>query len=81
MLPRSGNTDIMSEFDQIVMFYLMTKRRINLVRLILDFIITSVGAKRKKHASLPYNMFLTRVFNKAQVPFWLEKGPTTKDLP
>ena len=63
MLPRSGNTNVMSEVDQMVMFCLMTKRKINLVRLILDFIIAVVGAK--KHASLPYGMFLTKVFNKA----------------
>ena len=32
-----------------VMFYLMAKRRINLVRLILDFIIiASISAKKKE---------------------------------
>ena len=50
------------------MFYLMTKRRINLVRLIFDFIIATIVVEKKKHASLPYGMFLTKVFNKAQLP-------------
>ena len=64
-----------------VMFCFMTKKKINLVRLILDFIIATVGAEKKKHASLPYGMFLTKVFNKAQFPFAGErpdnKCPTT----
>ena len=68
MLPRSGNIDVVSEVDQMAMFCLMTKRRINLVRLNFNFIIAAVGAKKKKHATLPYGMFLTRVFNKAQLP-------------
>ena len=58
----------MSEVDHMVMFCLMTKRKINLVRLILDFIIVAIGVEKKKHASIPYGMFLTRVFNKAQFP-------------
>ena len=81
VLPRNGNTDVMSDVDQMVIFYLMTKRRINLVRLILDFIITTIDAEKKKHASLPYGMFLTKVFNKAQLPQVAErsndKRPTT----
>ena len=63
------------------MFYLMTKGKINLVRLILDFIIVVFGAERNKHASPSYGMFLTKVFNKAQLPLAGErandKRPTT----
>ena len=65
MLPQSGNIDVMTEVDHMVMFYPMTRRRINLVRLILDFILVAVNAKRRKHATLPYGMFLTKVFIKA----------------
>ena len=61
MLSESGNMDVMSEIDQMVIFYLMTKRKINLVRLTLDFILSAVGAKRRKYTTLPYGMFLTRV--------------------
>ena len=68
VLPRSGNIDVMSKLDQMVMFYLMTRRKINLVRLILNFIISVIGAERRRHATLPYGMFLTRVFNKSQLP-------------
>ena len=81
VLLRSGNTDVMSKVDHMVMFCLMTKTKINLVRLILYFIIAAIGAKKKKHASLPYSMFLTIVFNKAQFPLVGEKSnnkrPTT----
>ena len=56
----------MSEVDRMVMFCLMSKKRINLVRLILDFIIAAVGVEKKKHASLPFGMFLNCVVNKAQ---------------
>ena len=42
-------TEVMTDVDQMVMFCLLTKRRINLVRLILDFIIYSVHAKRRRH--------------------------------
>ena len=50
------------------MFYLITRRKINLVRLILDFILLAVNAERRRHATLPYGMFLTRVFIQAQLP-------------
>ena len=73
VLPRSGNTDVMSGVNYIVMFCLMTKKGINLVRLILDFIIVAEEAKQKKYASLPYGMFLTRVFIKTQFPSKCEK--------
>ena len=65
VLPQSSNTDVMTKVDQMVSFFLMTKRRINLVRLILDFILATVNAERRRHATLPYSMFLTRVFIKA----------------
>ena len=68
MLPWSGNIDVMTELDQMVMFYFMTKRRINLVRLILDFILTAINIERRRHATLPYGMFLTRVFIRAPLP-------------
>ena len=56
-----------------VMFYLMTRKRINLVRLILDFIIFTIGAERRRHATLAYNMFLIKVFIKTQLPLDGEK--------
>ena len=65
---------MMSGVDHMVMFYLMTKRKINLVRMILDFIITTIGAQKKKHATLPYGMFLTPVFINAQYPLNSEKA-------
>ena len=68
VLPRSGNTDVMTEVDQMVMFCLMTRRKINLIRLILDFILSTVNAKRKRHVALSYGMFLTRVFTQAHLP-------------
>ena len=51
-----------------VIFCLITMRRINLVRLILDFILSAINAERRRHATLPYGMFLTRVFVRAQLP-------------
>ena len=78
MLLRNGNTDIMSEANHMVMFCLMTKRNINLVRLILDFIIAAISVGKKKHASLLYGMLLTKVFNKLSF-LWLEKGMTIRD--
>ena len=65
MLPRMGNADVMTEVDQMVMFCLMTRRRINLVRLILDFILSTVDAARRSHAAILYSMFLTKVFTRA----------------
>ena len=81
MMPRSGNIDVMTEVDQMLVFYLMTRRRTNLVRLILDFILATVNAERRRHAALPYGMFLTRVFIRAQLPLYGHridnKRPTT----
>ena len=51
-----------------VMFYLMSRRKINLVRLILDFILAAINAKKRRLATLSYGIFLTRVFTKAQLP-------------
>ena len=67
MLPGSGKTNVMSEVDLMVMFCLMIRRRINLVRSVLDFIISATGAERRRHVTLPYGMFLTKVFIKAQL--------------
>ena len=81
VLPRSGNTYVMSEMDHMVMFCRMTRRSINLVRLILDFIISAISAERRRHATLPYGMFFTKVFIKAQLLLDSErcdkKRPTT----
>ena len=63
-----GNIDVMTKVDQMVMFYLLTRRRINLVRLILDFMLFIVDAARRSHASLLYSMFLTRMFTRSQLP-------------
>ena len=68
VLPRIGNTDVMTEADQMVMFYHMTRRKINLVRSILDFILSAIDIARRSHTALPYGMFLTRVFIRAQLP-------------
>ena len=65
VLPRMGNTDVITEGHQMVMIYLMTRRRINLVRLILDFILSAVDTARRSHAAVPYGMFLIRVFTRA----------------
>ena len=62
MLPRIGNTNVMIEVDQMVMFCLMTRRMINLVRLILDFILSAMDVVRRSHPALSYGMFLTRFF-------------------
>ena len=64
MLPRIGNTDVMT--DHMVMFCLMTKRRINLIRLILDYMLSAIDAARRSHAALPYGMLLTQLFMRAQ---------------
>ena len=67
MLSRMGNTDIMTEVDHMVMFCLMIRRRINLVRFILDYTLSAIDAARRSHAALPYGMLLTRVFIRAQL--------------
>ena len=74
MLPQGANIDVMIEVDQMaVMFCLMTKRRINLVRLILDFTLAAVNAKRRRHATLLYGMFLTRVFHQSLIAIrWVQ---------
>ena len=58
----------MTDVDYIVMFYLMTKRRINLVRLILDYTLSAIDAARRSHATLSYGMLLTHVFMRVQLP-------------
>ena len=65
VLPRMGNTDVMTEVDHMVMFCLMTRRRINLIRLILDYMLTTIDDLRRSHATLPYGMLLIRIFPRA----------------
>ena len=76
-----GNTDVITEVNHMVMFCLMTKRRINLIRLILDYMLLAIDAARRSHAALPYGMLLTQVFMRAQLPVdghrKDEKCPTT----
>ena len=48
------------------------------MRLILDFINAIVGAEKKKQARLPYGMFLSRVFNKAQLSLAGERSDNKK---
>ena len=57
----------MIDVDQMVMFSHMTRRRINLVRLIIDFIIAAVSAEKRRHFTLPYGMFLISIFIRAQL--------------
>ena len=80
VLPRSGKIDVMTKVDQMVMFYLMTKRRINLIRLILDFIISTIGVKRRRHATLPYGMFSPECSLRHNY-HRMDKDLTIKDLP
>ena len=68
VLPRGGKSKVMTNVDQMVMFCLLTRRKINLVRLILDFIISSIHAERRRHFTLPYGMPLTRIVTRAQLP-------------
>ena len=67
VLPSSGNIDVMTEVDQTVIFGLMTSKRINLVKLILDFILSAVNIEKRRHTTLPYGMFLTCIFTRAQL--------------
>ena len=67
VLPRMWNTGIMIEVDQMVIFYLMTRRRINLVRLILDYTFSIVDTARMSHVALPYGMLFTCVFMRSQL--------------
>ena len=65
VLPRNGNIDVMTKVDQMVVFCFINRGRINPVRLILDFLLAAVNAKRRKYATIPYGMFLTKVFIRA----------------
>ena len=51
-----------------VMFCPMTKRRINPIRLILDYMLLAIDAARRSHAALSYGILLTQVFMRAQLP-------------
>ena len=68
VLPRMGNSDIMMEVDHMVMFCLVTRRRINLVGLILHYMLSAIDDVRRSHVAMPYDMLLTYVFVRAQLP-------------
>ena len=44
-----------------------------MVRLILDFILTTVNVESKSHTNVPYGMFLTRVFIRANCR-WIDRA-------
>ena len=72
-----GNTDAMTELDHMVMFCLL----INLIKLILDYMLTAIDDSRRRHTALPYGMLLICIFARAQLPIndhrKDEKCPTT----
>ena len=59
----------------------MTRRKIKLVRLILDYMLSAMDEARRNHAAMSYGMLLTRVFVRVQLPVdghrKDEKRPTT----
>ena len=63
-----GNTDVMTEVGLIVMFCLMIRRKINLIRLILYYILSAIDDARRSHVAMACGMLLIRVFTRAQLP-------------
>lgn len=60
--------DAMARMHILTLFYVMTKRRVNLNRLIMHYLLFVIKGDKKKNNWHPYGMLLIRVFKHLKLP-------------
>ncbi|CAJ2668721.1 unnamed protein product [Trifolium pratense] len=73
IFPRKGSKDKVTDNDMMIMYHMFNKIQLNLPYIMLKHMSYTIENESKK-VTLPYGMFLTRVFNKFQVSFEGEEG-------
>lgn len=67
LLPRCGTFDAITDTDLCIMYHLMTKTKLNLCFIILQYMIDSCLDVKQKVVELSYGMHMTPIFKVAQV--------------
>jgi len=67
LLPRCGTFDAVTDIDLCIMYHLMTKTKLKLCFIILQYMIDSCLDVKQKFVELPYGMDMTPIFKAAQV--------------
>ncbi|PNY02781.1 hypothetical protein L195_g026101 [Trifolium pratense] len=73
IFPRKGSKDKVTENDMMIMYHMFNKIQLNLPYVMIQHMIYTIENESKRF-TLPYGMFLTRVFNKFKVSFEGEEG-------
>ncbi|PNX85716.1 hypothetical protein L195_g041790 [Trifolium pratense] len=73
IFPRKGSKDKVTENDMMIMYHMFNKIQLNLPYVMIQHMIYTIENESRK-VTLPYGMFLTRVFNKFKVSFEGEDG-------
>ena len=77
LLPRCGTFDVVTYIDLCIMYHLMTKTKLNLCFIILQYMIDSCLAVKQKVVELPYGMHTTPIFKAARVSLEGEESKYT----
>jgi len=77
LFPRCGTLDVVTYTDLCIMYHLMTKTKLNLCFIILQYMIDSYLNVKQKIVELPYGMHLTPIFKVAQVSLEGEESKYT----
>ncbi|MCH98268.1 hypothetical protein A2U01_0019268, partial [Trifolium medium] len=73
IFPRKGSKDKVTDNDMMIVYHMFNKIQLSLPFVMLKHMISTIENESRK-LTLPYGMFLTRVFNDAEVSFEGEKG-------
>jgi len=67
LLPRCGTFDVVTDTGLCIIYHLMTKTKLNLCFIILQYMIGSCLTIKQKVVELSYGMHMTPIFKAAQV--------------
>ncbi|GAU21888.1 hypothetical protein TSUD_33850 [Trifolium subterraneum] len=76
IFPRKGSKDKVTHNDMMIMYHMSQQIKLNLPYVLIQHMINTIENENKK-VTLPYGMFLTRVFREFKVSFKGEEGKNT----
>ncbi|GAU49897.1 hypothetical protein TSUD_281820 [Trifolium subterraneum] len=76
IFPRKGSKDKVTHNDMMIMYHLSQQIKLNLPYVLIQHMINTIENENKK-VTLPYGMFLTRVFREFKVSFVGEESKNT----
>ncbi|GAU17216.1 hypothetical protein TSUD_178470 [Trifolium subterraneum] len=76
IFPRKGSKDKVTHNDMMIMYHLSQQIKLNLPYVLIQHMINTIENENKK-VTLPYGMFLTRIFRESKVSFVGEESKNT----